>query len=172
MKPLVIYLAASLLFISCIDNPFKKPARKIEIAQKIVGSWNLLVLKVEDSNGHFHYPFNEEIQGFAVFDRNNNFSLQYYDATRPRMRSNDPFFCADPEIRIAFLSASSFFGKYKLLRDSVDMNIMGSLNPNLKGIREKRLYKIQGDTMLLIAQGRKMNGVYFREHSIWLRSGR
>ncbi|MBA7556108.1 hypothetical protein ES705_48806 [subsurface metagenome] len=130
----------------------------------------MLVLKGEDPDGHFHYPYDEDVKGFAVFDRDYNFSLQFYDATRPGLRYNDPFFCTNPEIRIAFLSGSSFFGKYRLFKDSIGMNITASLNPNLSGRQETRYYKIQGDTMLMISPVRQMNGVDLIEHSIWLKA--
>ncbi|MBA7523682.1 hypothetical protein ES705_15820 [subsurface metagenome] len=55
MKALAYYFLVLVLFIACKDFPFKKTTRKIEISPQIVGSWNLLVLKGEDPDGHFHY---------------------------------------------------------------------------------------------------------------------
>ena len=170
MRRSIIYPLTILLLFSCDYNPFKKTLSYLEITPEIVGSWNLLILKGEDSQGHFQYPFDVKVKGYASFDGNNNFSIQYYDATRPRMKYNDPFFSSDPEIRIAFLSGQSMFGKYELFQDSVGIKIAASLNPNFSGILEKRYYKILGDTMLMIAPGRNVNGVYLKEHSIWLRS--
>lgn len=171
MKITISFLLPAMLFFSCIENPFKKASEDIDIAPKIVGSWNLLLLKGEDSQGHFQYPFDKEVKGFACFDSDKNFSLQYFDATRPRMSSNDPFFSGDSEIRIAFLSGRSLFGKYRLFKDTVSMNIDASLNPNLSGNSEKWYYRIKGDTMLMIAPSKKLNGVFLKEYSIWLKSG-
>ena len=171
MKNTISFFLLTVLFFSCIENPFKKTAKDIVITPKIVGSWNLLLLKAEDSQGHFQYPFDKEVKGFACFDSDNNFSVQYFDATRPRMKSNDPFFSSDSEIRIAFLSGQSLFGKYSLFKDTVSMNIDASLNPNLSGNGEKWYYRIKGDTMLMIAPYKKLNGVILKEYSIWLKSG-
>ena len=171
MKSTISFLLLAVLLFSCIENPFKKTTKNIDITPKIVGSWNLLLLKGEDSQGHFQYPFDKEVKGFAYFDSNNNFSMQYFDATRPRMRSNDPFFSSDSEIRIAFLSGQSLFGKYRLFKDTVGMNIDASLNPNLSGNSEKWYYRIKGDTMLMIAPSRNFNGVFLKEYSIWLKAG-
>ncbi len=172
MRYIIFYFLASILFVSCIEYPFKKAPRKIEIAPKIVGSWNLVSLKGEDSEGRFQYPFDKKVKGFAYFDNENNFSIQYYDATRPKMRFNDPFFCSNAEIRIAFLSGYALFGKYKLFRDTVGIQIYSALNPNLSESYEKRYCKILGDTMLMIAPGKNINGVFLKEHSIWLKYGR
>ncbi len=172
MKRAISFLLIAMLFFSCIENPFKKTVKNIETTPKIVGSWDLLILKGEDDQGHFQYPFDKEVKGFACFDTDNNFSVQYFDATRPRMKSNDPFFSSDPEIRIAFLSGQSMFGKYRLFKDTVGMDIDVSLNPNLSGNWEKWYYRIKGDTMLMIAPGKKLNGVLLKEYSIWLKAGR
>jgi len=88
------------------------------------------------------------------------------------MRFNDPFFCSNAEIRIAFLSGYALFGKYKLFRDTVGIQIYSALNPNLSESYEKRYCKILGDTMLMIAPGKNINGVFLKEHSIWLKYGR
>lgn len=170
MKNTFYFLLIAVLLFSCIENPFKKPVKEIEITPKIVGSWNLLMIKAKDSKGHFQYPFDKEVKGFACFDMNNNFSLQYYDASRPRMKSNDPFFSSNSEIRIAYLSGQSLFGKYRLFKDTLGLSIDASLNPNYTGMWEKRYYRIKGDTMLMIAPGRTVNGIFLEEYSIWIRS--
>ncbi|MGD2034702.1 MAG: lipocalin-like domain-containing protein [Bacteroidales bacterium] len=170
MKRAIIFSLSTLFLFSCIDNPFKKPVPRVKATPKIVGTWTLLVLKSEDPEGHFQYPYDVGTKGLACFDTTNNFSIQYYDATRPGMRYDDPFFCSDPEIRIAFLSANSFYGSYNLFRDSVQLNIKASLNPNFSGTVEKWYYRTKGDTMLLVAPGKNINGVHLKEYTVWLRS--
>jgi len=172
MKRAIAFLLVFFPLFSCIENPFKRNAEEIEISPNIVGSWELLLLKSQDASGHFQYPFDKEVKGFASFDKYNNFSIQYFDATRPRMKYSDPFFSSDPEIRIAFLSGQSLFGKYRVFKDTVSLNIDAALNPNLSETRQNRFYRIKGDTMLLVAPGRNVNGVYLREYSIWLKAGR
>jgi hypothetical protein len=172
MKSAIYLILIPLFICSCIENPFRKKQVESDISPRIVGSWDLLILKGEDRQGHFQYPFDKDVKGFAFFDKNNNFSLQYFDASRPRMKNTDPFFSSDPEIRIAFLTGQSLYGKYRLFQDSIGMNIDASLNPNFSGTWEKRYYRIKGDTMLIIAPGRKVNGIFLKEYSIWLKSGK
>lgn len=170
MKSAISFLFATIFLFSCDYNPLEHILKKRGNSPEIVGSWRLLYIKGEDPEGQFQYPFDMDTKGFASFDERYNFSFQYYDATRPRMKSDDPFFCSDPEIRIAYLSGQSLFGQYKLYRDSVGLHIAASLNPNISETTEKRYYKIHGDTLFIIASGRYLNGVFLKEHSVWIRA--
>jgi len=137
-----------------------------------MGSWDLLFLKGFDPSGRIHYPYDKNIKGFAVFDKQNNFTIQYYDATRTRMSKSDPFYCSDAEIRIAFLSGASFFGNYHLSGDSLILNVKAASNPNMNSYSETRLYELRGDTLLMKAPAKKLNGILLQEHSVWRRSGK
>lgn len=140
--------------------------------QSVVGSWELLSFKGVTPSGRVHYPYDTEVKGIAFFTDENNFSIQLYDATRPRLSNKDPFFCSDPEIRIAFLSERSCFGNYEVSIDSIHFYINGANLPNLSGIKETRYYELHGDTMLLVSPIRRLNGILLAEHSIWIYKGR
>jgi hypothetical protein len=169
MKTIYLLCFWALFFYSCDYLPdFLKPAKKTTDAVSIYGSWELISYKGIDPSGRVHYPYGKDVKGLAVFDKNNKFSLQLYDATRPRLSNNDPFFCSDPEIRIAFLSEQSCFGMYQMRDDSVLFQIDAANLQNLSGDIEKRYCKIKGDTLLLISPGRRLNGVFLAEHSIWI----
>lgn len=170
MKPAILTLF--IVLSSCNLLPKKQPAKKIEIAPEIVGSWELIYLKGIDPAGQIHYPYDKNVEGFAVFDKQHNFSIQYYDASRSGMSHADPFYCSDAEIRIAFLSGVSFFGNYKLKGDSLQLNIKAAGNPNLNYRKENGLIELRGDTLLLITPPQKLNGIYLQEHSVWKRSGK
>jgi hypothetical protein len=108
------------------------------------------------------------VKGFAMFDSKNKFSIQIYDANRPRLSNNDPFFCSDPEIRIAFLSEQTSFGTCQISNDSIVFMIDAANLPNLTGKLDKRYFELHGDTMLLIAPYRRLNGILLSEYSIWV----
>ncbi len=171
MKPAILIIFCFILITGCNLLPQKKPAKKIEITPEIIGSWELLVLKGVDPAGRIHYPYDKNVEGFAVFDKRHNFTIQYYDASRTRMSHQDPYYCSDAEIRIAFLSGTSFFGNYDLIGDSLQLKIKAACNPNLNYRMETGYFKLHGDTLLIITPLQKLNGIYLQEHSVWKRSG-
>ena len=172
MRPAIFTLFFFILLSGCNLLPEKPPAKKIEVVPGIVGSWELIYLKGVDPAGQVHYPYDKNVEGFAVFDRQHNFSIQYYDASRTAMSRTDPYYCSDAEIRIAFLSGASFFGNYKLESDSLQLNIKAADNPNLNHRQETGLIKLHGDTLLLITPPQRLNGIYLQEHSLWKRLGK
>jgi hypothetical protein len=172
MKTVYLLYFWALLFSSCNYLPdLLKPTKKTIESASIEGSWELIIYKGVDPSGRIHYPYDKDVQGFAMFDKENKFSLQVYDATRPRLSNNDPFFCSDPEIRIAFLSERSCFGTYQMRGDSILFHIDAANLPNLSGEIEKRYFELRGDTLLLIAPSRRLNGVFLAEHSVWIKKG-
>jgi hypothetical protein len=154
---------------ACQYLPKKGQAEQTPIVNKMAGTWSLLSLKGEDLTGRIHYPYDEKVQGQAVFTSEMNFSVQYYDATRPALSQSDPYFCTDPEIRIAYLSGNAYFGSYELKDDSLYLKIKNSTNPNLSNQICKCTLQFRGDTMLQISPMKKLNGVLMTEHTIWIR---
>jgi hypothetical protein len=169
MKYVILLCITAILLTGCNFRREFKTTKKIETASPIVGSYELLIYKGIDPSGRIHYPYDKKVKGFATFDQQNNFSIQLYDATRPTLSNNDPFFCNDPEIRIAFLSARSCFGTYQITKDKIIFSIAAANLPNLSGHNDLRYFELHGDTLLLIAPGRRLNGIQLAEHSIWLR---
>lgn len=171
MKTVSILCLCALLCASCKYFPdFLKNRNKGIEEISIIGSFELMNYKGVDSSGRVHYPYEKEVKGFAVFDENSNYSFQLYNANRPPLSNADPFFCSNPEIRIAFLSERSSYGNYEIQGDSFLFRIEAAHLPNLEGKIEKRYFEMHGDTLLIIAPGRKLNGVFMREQSIWIRS--
>ena len=163
-----IHITICIIFLTgCNLIPQKQPAKKITIAPEITGTWKLLTMKGIDASGHIHYPFDRQVDGLAVFDKQNNFSIQYYDAARSSMSHSDPYYCSDAEIRIAFLSGLSFFGTYDHNADTLTLKIKASGNPNLNNRIERRYCKMRGDTLLMIAPAKKLNAIFLQEHSVW-----
>ena len=171
MKTITLLCAGALLFTSCKYFPdFLKPRKKDMDTPSLIGSFELLSYKGVDPSGRVHYPYDKEVKGFAVFDENENYVFLLYDANRPALSNSDPFFCSNSEIRIAFLSERSSFGSYEVEGDSVLFKIEAAHLPNLEGKTEKRYFEMHSDTLLIIAPGRRLNGVFIREQSIWIKS--
>ena len=169
MRIKFISLLLILVLTACKYFPKLNQTEEIPVINTMAGTWFLISLKGEDLTGRIHYPYDEEVKGQAVFTDGMNFSIQYYDATRPDLSQRDPYFCSDPEIRIAYLSSSACFGTYEQKGDSLTLNISDAANPNLGGQICKCALRFRGDTMLMISPLKKLNGVLMAEHAIWLR---
>ncbi len=171
MKTIYLLFLWVLLFTSCKYFPdFLKNRKKGNDEPSLLGSFELLSYKGVDPSGLIHYPYDKEVKGFAVFDVNDNYSVQLYDANRPQLSNSDPFYCSNPEIRIAFLSERSSFGGYQVQGDSVLFRIEAAHIPNLEGKTEKRYFEMRGDTLLMIAAGHRLNGIFLVEHSVWVKT--
>jgi hypothetical protein len=96
--------------------------------------------------------------------------VNYFNATRPPMKNNDAFYCSDAEIRIAFLSGYSSFGKYNVSGDSLNLYIVGSTISNQTGTNQHSYFETHKDTLLIISDEQMLSGVRLKNHSIWLRS--
>lgn len=144
---------------------------KAEPLPSVNGTWELLSLQGEDLAGNINYPFEMNAEGICFFDANNNFSIQYSAPDRPRLSRQDPYYCEDPEIRIAYLSARAFYGTYQLTADTVAFNIENSSFSNISGLLMKYAYRTQGDTLHLISPKMRLNGQVINEHSFWYQEG-
>ena len=169
MRIKTISLLLILLLGACKYLPKLKQPGEPQVINQMAGTWTLITLKGEDLTGRIHYPYDEEVKGQAVFTKGMNFSIQYYDATRPALSQRDPYFCTDPEIRIAYLSANACFGTYEQKGDSLTLKISDAVNPSMGEQVCKCTLQFRGDTMLLISPLKKLNGVLMAEHAIWLR---
>ena len=174
MKRILFFLLVAGLLSSCkyLPEQFRRNKQVVEAPiklPKIAGTWKLLNLEARDMAGKVYYPYDEKVQGMALFNDSTHFSIQYYDATRPALSQQDPFYCTDPEIRIAFLSGSAFYGYYEEYPDTLELKIITGFNPNLQLRKRKYSIQFKGDTLLMQAPIRRWNGVLLSEHSIWLR---
>jgi hypothetical protein len=171
MKTISYLLVGILLLVSCRQLPdfFKTSRKSRSPGPSLPGTYELIIYKGIDHLGRIHYPYNEKVKGIAIFDETEKFVIQLYDATRPYLSNSDPFFCSDPEIRIAFLSEKSFFGHYQFDGDTIALRFEGANLPNLTNKVEKRYYELQGDSLLIIGPARMHNGISLAEHSTWIR---
>ena len=170
MKTLTLLVVWALLLSSCKYAPeFLKSRQKAVEGPSITGSYHLLIYKGIDPTGRIHYPYDIEVKGFALFDNEGNYSLQLYDANRPRLSNSDPFFCSDAEIRIAFLSELSSYGNYQVQGDSIYFQPEAAHLQNLTGKTVKKYFEMHGDTLLMNAPGHRFNGVFLAEQSVWVR---
>lgn len=169
MKALCFTFTFLWLYVSC-DFDFKKNNNLTETPlPDITGSWKLLFLKGEDLSGRIHYPYDKKAEGFLVFDEYQNYAIQFYDATRPRLENKDPYFGTNSELRIAFLSGCSSFGKYKHTRDSITLEINMASISNRSSDIFRNYYELHGDTLLMMAPWNKLAGVTMTELSVWIR---
>jgi hypothetical protein len=173
MKAIYLLCFCAFFLFSCAYLPESlKPLKKQKSEKSVTGTWELLSFKGIDPSGRIQYPYGKQVKGIAFFTDELEFSMQFYDATRPRQSTSDPFFCSDPEIRISYLTARSCFGSYSMSDDSITFSIEAANLPNLSGVNEKRYFKMYGDTMLLISPIRRLNGVFLSEHTIWVNKGK
>jgi hypothetical protein len=172
MLKLPAFLIIILLMSSCdllpdfMKTKIKKPPEPVT---DITGTWKIIYYKAEDAGGRFHYPYGREVDGLIVFDPFNNFSIQFYDSDRPSLSKSDPYYCADPEIRIAFLSSFSSYGIYQLTENKIVMETKNSNLPGRSGQVVEYTYRQMGDTLLTASPALRLSGVDMTEHTLWVR---
>lgn len=135
----------------------------------ITGTWELVYYKGEDRQGRYHYPFDREVVGQAVFDTTGSFGIQIYDAEREVFPGADPFFNSNAEIRLAFLTARASFGYYEITEGRLNLTHTAATLPNLSGTMQVNDFIIQGDSLLIVSPEVILNGIALKEHTLWVR---
>jgi hypothetical protein len=168
MKQFFFIALITLLLTSCnLIDKFRDRGKDAEIPE-ISGTWEIIYYKGEDDKGRLHYPF-DEVKGMAVFDKHNNYTIQFYAAERDNLSKSDPFFGSDAELRITFLTSRSAFGTYSVEGDFLILKPEAANIPNLASQPEKRPYIIKGDSMLMYSPPIRWNGIEMIEHTLWVR---
>ena len=122
--------------------------------EQLIGTWKLVALEVETSDGEISYPWGEDVVGIHTWDETGHFAIQSGKAERERFASDIPFEATPEEASTAIKTYLAYFGTFEVdeIERTVTHNGIGSLFPNWVGVPEIRSYEFSEDQLILASE--------------------
>lgn len=135
-----------------------------------IGSWRLISFELRSANGQVNYPFGQNVNGYIIYSLDGYVSVAFMRSGRPHFHTEDLLAGSVEEKALAFDTYFSYCGKYEIRGNKVIHHIEVSLFPNWTGRDQERLYKFDGDRLILSTQPLLVEGIEQTGHLIWKRS--
>lgn len=120
------------------------------IKDKIIGTWKLVSWKYTNENNQALDFFGEKPCGILTYDTSGYMNAQLMKGDRSNFISESLTGGSDEEIKQAYLSYASYYGKYYEKSPGEIIHIVeGSLFPNWVGHQEIRYGKIKDEYLTL-----------------------
>ena len=135
-----------------------------------VGTWALVSFEVRSANGVVTYPFGHDVRGYIIYSQDGYMSVAFMSAGRANCKSEDVRASSVEEKVSAIDTYFSYCGKYELRGDKVVHHIEVSVFPNWTGRDQERIYRFEGDRLILSTPPLLIEGVEQTAHLSWKRS--
>lgn len=125
----------------------------------VTGLWKLHSMKIRNSETGIWSDYRGGMQGFLLYDGNQNMAIHLTDADYEKTDLVFPNFTDTiPEEALKHLTKSYYYiGEYKLLSDSmVQHTRISHSNPGDWGKVVKRHYSFSGDTLVITPNEKKL----------------
>jgi hypothetical protein len=141
-------------------------------SSELTGVWTLVAADVIHPDGSRTHDYGDNPKGLLLIAEDGHYSLQIYNADRPKFASGDKFKGTAAEYSAAVLGASNHFGTISVdpSAHTFTLSIESSSYPNQEGTQQKRAYMLKDAELTYRVPARPDGTVPL---SIWrrLRSG-
>jgi Lipocalin-like domain len=112
---------------------------------ELTGAWTLVAADVIHPDGSRTHDYGDNPKGLLLIDADGHYSLQIYNADRPKFASGDKFKGTAAEYSAAVLGASNHFGTIIVdpSAHTFTLSIESSSYPNQEGTQQKRAYVLK-----------------------------
>lgn len=125
-------------------------AQAADAREALLGNWTLVSVVIEQ-DGTRREPFGPAPKGRAIFERDGNFIVLITRGDLPRISANNREQPTAEESRQIATGLIAYFGKYSVDRDGQgEYRIEACTYPNWNGLTQKRLFKIEGDRLMVM----------------------
>jgi hypothetical protein len=131
------------------------PETTTEQARKrLLGAWRLVSWQISDAAGHTTYPLGKDVTGQLLYDPQGRMSAQLVRRDQPKLISEDWQEASTDEKATAWSNYFGYFGTFTIdaSANTVVHHIEGSWFPNLVGTTQRRVYRFEGDQLILNAE--------------------
>jgi Lipocalin-like domain len=136
-----------------------------------VGTWQLRdAYALSDSGARLPSPLGERVIGLIMYDDAGNMSAQLASAERPQFSARTPNETPDPEFKSAFLSFTSYWGRYRIdhAAGTVTHTVTGASAPSWPGSEQLRYFELNGNLLTLKTPPiRGRDGVKLVQQLVW-----
>ena len=127
-------------------------------AARLVGTYRLLAMESFGEDGSVERNFGDHPEGFITYTPEGYMLALLSRADRPLFRDGDIMGGSPEEQSAAFLSASSFAGRYEIRDGKVHHYLEAATFPNWKGTTQIRDYELTDTHLTLFPPKLLMNG--------------
>lgn len=119
----------------------------------LIGTWTLEEFAFTDAAGETVHPLGKAVTGGVTFTGDGHMALTFAAAGRAPFADDDLLGGSDAEQAAAARTYISFGARYRIEADAVAFEIAYSLHPNWVGVRQRRLFEIAGEALVLRTPG-------------------
>lgn len=135
--------------------------------QDFLGTWKLVSVETRKEDGEVHRR--GERVGYLLYNDEGYMSVAFMKRDRPKFASGDIRGGTAEEKAAAVEGYVSYCGRYEVMEDKVTHHIEVSLFPNWVGVRQERMYELDGDRLTLSTPLMLVGGRRLSTHLIWER---
>ena len=112
----------------------------------LCGSWKLVSFELRLPNGDLSYPFGRDAKGYVFYNAQGFMSAAFMGAERVRPQSAD---LADTSKTVNYDQFNAYCGRFEVKGDRVTHHVEVASLPQWCGIDQERIFKIDGDRLIL-----------------------
>jgi len=135
--------------------------------QRFLGTWKLVSIETREADGSV-FRRGKRI-GYIIYSDEGYMSVAFMKGDRPEFASGDIRGGTVEEKVAAVEGYVSYCGRYEVKGDKVIHRIEVSLFPNWVGVRQERMYELDGDRLTLSTPLMLVGGRRLSTHLIWER---
>ena len=137
-----------------------------DIRARLIGAWRLVSMHETRADGEVVYSLGEDAQGQLLYSAEGRMSAQLMRANMRRFANDDIREATSEERAIAWPDYFGYFGTYSIdaERNVVIHHVEGSSFPNLNGSKQVRLFRFEGERLVLDA-----NTAWGKVQAVWER---
>jgi hypothetical protein len=169
MKDLTLSVGPSVLFLLAVAVVASTArGQKAAPASALAGTWTLVAADVLYPDGRRAHDYGESPRGRMLVDAQGRYSIQIYQAERPKFSAGDKRKGTAAEFEAAVLGSSCHYGRIEMdpAKATLTFHIEGAAFPNWEGTQQVRAYELKGDELSYRVPPRPDGGVPI---SVWRR---
>jgi len=140
----------------------------VSLDHSLLGTWALQAFDFIDAEGAVFQPLGPEPGGGLVISPDGHVSFHFFAAKRRKFAAEDLFGGTEEEWARAARSAVVFGGPCRTEHGTLIVDVTYSLYPNWIGGTQCRLYRVEGDRLMLGTDGPALFGGGLRRAAVTL----
>ena len=143
----------------------------IGVQARLVGSWRLVSYEGRSADGRLTLDYGPTPLGQLMYDGGGRMSLHLMKPDRKRFDSGDFLRPTPDELREAFDGYFGYYGRYSVDEKAgvVTHHVEGAAYPNYIGTDQRRLFKLEGDRLILQTPPERAGGTDITYSIVWQR---
>lgn len=146
-------------------------AEPTEVQTGLVGSWRLVSYEGRSTDGRVTLDYGTTPQGRLTYDQAGRMSVHLLKPDRKKFASGDFLRPTPEELREAVEGYFGYYGRYTVDEKArvVTHHVEGALYPNYIGTDQRRVFKLEGNRLILQTPPERAGGTDVTYSIVWER---